>query len=165
MNYSALTHLICYIWYYSFFSLFRCYDCDSEVQQTSTKKLHETVEFIKRQKDMAPRRSASAQPSLSKTLPPVFIFSFTIQCIVLCNWLCDVLYFSRGVTFYIHSQPQYVIIFFADSNSSGPECGTITIAKGSINSFEDNSKAAKNQRNAQASVLASLPKVKVRRRV
>lgn len=35
------------------------------------------------------------------------------------------------------------------------------MAKGSISSFDDNSKAAKNQRNAQASVLASLPKVKV----
>lgn len=45
--------------------------------------------------------------------------------------------------------------------SGGGESGAITVAKGSISSFDDNSKAAKNQRNAQASVLASLPKVKV----
>ena len=46
--------------------------------------------------------------------------------------------------------------------AGGGECGAVTVAKGSISSLDDNSKAAKNQRNAQASVLASLPKVKVR---
>nr|XP_045592831.1 ubiquitin carboxyl-terminal hydrolase 16-like isoform X3 [Procambarus clarkii] len=89
-----------------------CYECDSEVHQTSTKKLHEIVEYIKRQKDMAPRRSISSQPV---------------------------------------------------SNSSqfcGPESGSLTVTKGSVTSLDDNSKAAKNHRNAQASVLASLPKVK-----
>ncbi|XP_063848820.1 ubiquitin carboxyl-terminal hydrolase 16-like [Scylla paramamosain] len=90
-----------------------CYECDSEVHQTSSKKLHEVVEFIKRQKDMAPRRSSSNRPTLNSS--------------------------------------QY---------SSVGECGSITVAKGSVSSFDDNSKAAKNQRNAQASVLASLPKVK-----
>ncbi|XP_050718135.1 ubiquitin carboxyl-terminal hydrolase 16-like isoform X4 [Eriocheir sinensis] len=90
-----------------------CYECDSEVHQTSSKKLHEVVEFIKRQKDMAPRRSTSNRPLLNSS--------------------------------------QF---------GTGGECGTVTVAKGSISSFDDNSKAAKNQRNAQASVLASLPKVK-----
>lgn len=91
-----------------------CYECDSEVHQTSSKKLHEVVEFIKRQKDMAPRRSLSNRPVLNSSQFP---------------------------------------------GGSG-ESGSITVAKGSISSFDDNSKAAKNQRNAQASVLASLPKVK-----
>ncbi|XP_066939890.1 ubiquitin carboxyl-terminal hydrolase 16 isoform X2 [Macrobrachium rosenbergii] len=89
-----------------------CYECDSEVQQTSSKKLHEIVEYIKRQKDMAPNR-----PTPPRTIPE-----------------------SAHVT--------------------GPTTGSMTIAKCSVSSFDDNSKAAKNQRNAQASVLASLPKVK-----
>ncbi|XP_042876119.1 ubiquitin carboxyl-terminal hydrolase 16-like isoform X5 [Penaeus japonicus] len=90
-----------------------CYDCDSEVHQTSSKKLHEIVEYIKRQKDMAPRRSVTSQPVINKP-----------------------------------------------SHTSGNETGTVTLNKGTVSSFDDNSKAAKNQRNAQASVLASLPKVK-----
>ncbi|XP_068236590.1 ubiquitin carboxyl-terminal hydrolase 16 isoform X3 [Palaemon carinicauda] len=89
-----------------------CYECDSEIQQTSTKKLHEIVEYIKRQKDMAPNR-----PVPTKPIPE-------------------------------------------SANVTGPTTGSITIAKCSVASFDDNSKAAKNQRNAQASVLASLPKVK-----
>ncbi|XP_042222250.1 ubiquitin carboxyl-terminal hydrolase 16-like [Homarus americanus] len=89
-----------------------CYDCDSEVHQTSSKKLHEIVEYIKRQKDMAPRRSATTRPVVNS------------------------------------------------SHSCGPDSGSVTVAKGSLSSFDDNSKAAKNQRNVQASVLASLPKVK-----
>ncbi|KAK7072666.1 Ubiquitin carboxyl-terminal hydrolase 16 [Halocaridina rubra] len=91
-----------------------CYECDSEIHQTSTKKLHELVEYIKRQKDMAPSRTVPSKPI-----------------------------------------PNSV------SNSSTlPSSGSVTLAKCSVASFDDNSKAAKNQRNAQASVLASLPKVK-----
>ncbi|XP_071524258.1 ubiquitin carboxyl-terminal hydrolase 16 isoform X2 [Panulirus ornatus] len=89
-----------------------CYDCDSEVHQTSSKKLHDIVEYIKRQKDMAPRRTGTSQPVISSP------------------------------------------------NFCGPESGSVTVAKGSVSSFDDNTKAAKNQRNVQASVLASLPKVK-----
>ncbi|KAG0728372.1 Ubiquitin carboxyl-terminal hydrolase 16 [Chionoecetes opilio] len=90
-----------------------CYECDSEVYQTSSKKLHEVVECIKRQRYMAPRRTSTNRPAITT--------------------------------------PQF---------SGGGESGALTVAKGSLSSFDDNSKAAKNQRNAQASVLASLPKVK-----
>ncbi|XP_037797590.1 ubiquitin carboxyl-terminal hydrolase 16-like [Penaeus monodon] len=73
-----------------------CYDCDSEVHQTSSKKLHEIVEYIKRQKDMAPHRAVMSQPVTNK--------------------------------------PSYI---------SGTESGTVTVTKGTISSFDDNSKAAK----------------------
>ncbi|CAL4105954.1 unnamed protein product, partial [Meganyctiphanes norvegica] len=43
-----------------------CYECDSEVLQTSSKKLHQIVEFIKRQKDMAPRRNAGTNVVVNK---------------------------------------------------------------------------------------------------
>ncbi|XP_069954284.1 ubiquitin carboxyl-terminal hydrolase 16 isoform X5 [Cherax quadricarinatus] len=89
-----------------------CYECDSEVHQTSTKKLHDIVEYLKRQKDMAPQRSTPQQS------------------VVNSSYLCR------------------------------PESGSHNTAKGSVTTFDDNSKAAKNQRNVQASVLASLPKVK-----
>lgn len=59
------------------------------------------------------------------------------------------------------SYKEFDSIIDKPSHTSGNETGTVTLNKGTVSSFDDNSKAAKNQRNAQASVLASLPKVKV----